>query len=61
MHTQAVEDYLKAIYTLQTHNKKVSTTALAKHLDISPASVTGMIKKLSNMKLVQYKRYQGVT
>ncbi len=61
MYTQAVEDYLKTIYELQTHHKTVSTTMLADHLSIAPASVTGMLKKLAEMNLVDYARYQGVT
>jgi len=61
MKTQAVEDYLKAIYLLQRRQgEAVSTTALAERLGISPASVTGMLKKLAGMKLVQYEPYQGV-
>lgn len=60
MQTQAVEDYLKTIYELQSQHGKVNTTLLAKHLDFAPASVTGMIKKLADMHLVDYERYQGV-
>ena len=60
MHTQAVEDYLKTIYELQSKQDKVNTTLLAKQLDIAPASVTGMVKKLAAMRLVEYERYQGV-
>ena len=60
MHTQAVEDYLKTIYELQSKQGKVNTTLLAKQLNIAPASVTGMLKKLADMRLVDYERYQGV-
>ena len=58
--TQAIEDYLKGIHELQAREDKVSTSALAKRLQIAQASVTGMIKKLAEMKLVEYSRYQGV-
>ncbi len=58
--TQAIEDYLKAIHELQAREDKVPTSALAKRLQIAQASVTGMIKKLADMKLVEYSRYQGV-
>jgi len=61
VYTQAVEDYLKTIYELQTHHQTVSTTMLADQLNIAPASVTGMLKKLAEMNLVDYARYQGVT
>ncbi len=60
MRTQAVEDYLKAIYELQEETGKVSTSALAEQLGVAPASVTGMIKKLADLNLVVHERYQGV-
>ena len=60
MHTQAMEDYLKTIYEIQQEHGRVSTTALAERLGVTPASVTGMIKKLAKMRLVSYEPYQGV-
>ncbi len=60
MQTQAVEDYLKAIYELQEEGGKVSTTRLSEQLHVAPASVTGMVKKLATMKLVIHEPYQGV-
>ncbi len=58
--TQAIEDYLKTIYNLHTSTKKASTSAIAERLHVAQASVTGMIKKLAEMKLVEYSPYQGV-
>lgn len=52
-----MEDYLKALYELGEEG--VTTQALADALKISPASVTGMLKKLAALKLVAYTRYQG--
>lgn len=60
MLTQAVEDYLKAIFEIERERGKVATTVLAERLDVAPASVTGMIKKLAEMRLVAYEPYQGV-
>ncbi len=60
MHTQAIEDYLKAIYELQDPEGKVTTTALADKLSVTPASATGMIKKLAGLNLVAYQPYKGV-
>lgn len=60
MHTQAVEDYLKTIYEIQHEQGKVATTVLAEQLSVAPASVTGMIKKLADMRLVVHEPYQGV-
>ena len=56
MLSQSVQDYLKTIYKLQ-ENGLVSTTRIAKELDISGASVTGMLKRLAAMKLVDYNSY----
>jgi DtxR family Mn-dependent transcriptional regulator len=58
--TEAVQDYLKAIYALSQHTETVSTSAIADRLGVSPASVTSMIKRLSEQGYVSYQRYQGV-
>jgi DtxR family Mn-dependent transcriptional regulator len=56
------ENYLKHIYKLSKRSEKgVSTNALAERLDTKASSVTDMIKKLAAKKLVDYKKYQGVT
>ena len=61
MQTQAVEDYLKAIYKLAERESKVTTTQLAESLGITPASTTGMLKKLKEMNLAVYAPYKGVS
>jgi DtxR family Mn-dependent transcriptional regulator len=60
MYTVSIENYLKTIYEIQRENGKVSTNALSDKLGVAPASVTSMIKKLSDKKLLTHKRYQGV-
>jgi DtxR family Mn-dependent transcriptional regulator len=57
----SVQEYLQAIYRLQTGHALVSTTNLSAYLDVKPASVTGMIQKLQRQGLVKHKPYQGVT
>jgi len=59
MFSQAVQDYVKTIYKLQDAGP-VSTTEIARELDVSGASVTGMLKRLSEMRLVDYNSYKGV-
>jgi DtxR family transcriptional regulator, Mn-dependent transcriptional regulator len=61
--TQAGEDYLKAIYELSDAGEPISTTQLAKHLKVQPASVTGMLQKLAlnQPPLLVYKKHHGVT
>ena len=61
MITQEREDYLKAIYKLQAHESPVRTTAIAEALGVEPASVTGVIKRLADLHLLNYERYRGVT
>src|SRR5438105_252835 len=58
--TAAVQDYAKAIYSLETRDGTVSTTALAERLDVRPASVSGMLRKLAVLGLVEHERYHGV-
>lgn len=62
MQTQTIEDYLKAIYELglEGPREKLATTALAERLGVSPATVTGTLKKLARLKLVIHKPYRGV-
>ena len=61
-HTEAMENYVKAIYALQRRgeDKPVSTTALAERMDVTPASVSGMVKKLADRGLVRHVPYKGV-
>src|SRR5215212_4988703 len=56
----AIEDYLKAIYTLGRAQPQVTTSLLAEHLGFKPASVTGMLKTMSDLRLVAYTPYHGV-
>ncbi|MBC8331212.1 MAG: metal-dependent transcriptional regulator [Anaerolineae bacterium] len=60
--THAVEDYLKTIYDLSLTHGRASTTQIAEVLEIAPASVTGMIKRLSTTRppLVEYIKHRGV-
>jgi DtxR family Mn-dependent transcriptional regulator len=60
MATQSVEDYIKGIFKIESAGEKVTTSALAKHLGVGDGSVTDMVKKLSERKLIHYERYQGV-
>ena len=60
MISEAVQDYLKAIYNLQTRGGAVSTSALAEALGVSAPSATGMVKKLAALRLLRHTRYQGV-
>lgn len=56
----SVEDYLKNIYELEASEKRVTTSLLADALNIAPASVTDMIKKLSGKGFLRHVPYKGV-
>jgi DtxR family transcriptional regulator, Mn-dependent transcriptional regulator len=53
------ENHLKAIFHLQQEQGLVTTNALAAALNTRPASVTDMLKKLKDQKLLIYQRYKG--
>lgn len=57
--SQAIEDYLKAIYTLEAEGDKATTSKISAALDVSSASATNMVKRLSKMGLVDYESYKG--
>jgi DtxR family transcriptional regulator, Mn-dependent transcriptional regulator len=61
MLSESMQDYLKTIYELRQRSGRATTNALAEKLGVAAASVTGMIKKLAEMKLVAYEPYQGAT
>jgi DtxR family Mn-dependent transcriptional regulator len=57
----AVEDYAKAIYQLaEQSDGAVSTNALAERLAVTPASASGMVRKLDELGLVEHVPYMGV-
>ena len=59
--TLAEENYLKAIFHLEYANEgEVSTNAIADRMNTKPSSVTDMVQKLGEKKMLVYKRYKGV-
>lgn len=58
--TQSMEDYLKSVYRLTEEGGQVTTQRLADALRISGPSVTNMVKRLHEYKLLRHTRYQGV-
>lgn len=58
--TLAEENYLKTIFHLEIEKKsEISTNAIAESLDTRPSSVTDMVQKLADKKLLIYKKYKG--
>ena len=60
MISESMQDYLKIIYKLSTAGVEVSSSAIAEGLGLSAASVTNMIKKLTDLKLARHTPYQSV-
>lgn len=60
--TAPVEDYLKVIFELEPINDGgiVGTNEIADALGFAPPSVSGMIRRLADLELIEYERYRGV-
>jgi DtxR family Mn-dependent transcriptional regulator len=58
--TDAVQDYLKAIYALESSEERVTTSALAGRMGVSAPSATAMTKRLAELGLVERAPYRGV-
>lgn len=60
--THAIEDYLKVIYELTLGGERATTNQIAERMGVTPASVTGMLKRLSSSDppLLEYHKHHGV-
>jgi len=58
---KSTQDYLKAVYGLRKNGDLVSNAQIAQKLDVAPASVTEMLKKLAEEGYVNYSPYHGST
>ena len=58
--SDAIQDYLKEIYKLGEDGGRVTVTALARALGVSPASASEMVKKLAALELLEHAPYRGV-
>ncbi|HUO50958.1 MAG TPA: metal-dependent transcriptional regulator [Gemmatimonadaceae bacterium] len=59
--TAPVEDYLKAIFELERAGGAAGTNEIAERLAIAPASVSEMVRRLAQQRLLSHRRYRGVT
>jgi DtxR family Mn-dependent transcriptional regulator len=59
MEQKSTQDYLKTIYSLSRNGDLVSTTHISQKLNVTPASVTEMLKQLSEEGYVKYHPYHG--
>src|SRR5437899_5821121 len=57
--SEAIQDYLKSVYKLQSSEGRVSIGELAKDQSVSPASASSMVKKLAALGLLEHEKYRG--
>src|SRR5262249_19829568 len=57
----STEEYLEWIYRLSREQEEFTTTDVARSLKVSPASVTGMVKRLAEKGLIHHEKYHGIT
>jgi len=58
--THAMEDYLKAVYRIRDAAPEVTMQSLSEELGVTGPSVTNMIKRLHELRLVRHSPYRGV-
>src|SRR3989304_151016 len=58
--TRSTEDYLKTIFELELVTGAAQTSAIADALAIAPASVSGMVRRLSESGLLAHVPYKGI-
>jgi DtxR family Mn-dependent transcriptional regulator len=58
---KSTQDYLKAVHSLSKNGELVNNTDLSQRLDVAPASVTEMLKKLADADYIKYSPYHGST
>lgn len=58
--TPSEEDYVEMIYRINLKYNNVKVKDVAKELNIKPASVTKMVKKLNDKNILEYKKYDYI-
>jgi DtxR family transcriptional regulator, Mn-dependent transcriptional regulator len=58
--SDAVQDYLREIFKLQSEGSPVKTSTLARRMGVSAPSATAMVKKLAALGLAEHRPYRGV-
>jgi len=64
MLSQTEENYLKTLFHLtseMTEKAEAGTNELAAHLNVKPATVNDMLKKLKEKKLINYEKYGKIS
>jgi len=59
--SKTAQDYLRAIYKLQSSGVRATTSVLASRMNVTPPSATSMIKRLAGLGLVEHAPYRGAS
>lgn len=60
MSSESIEDYIKAIFQLGKNGDLVQTSAIADRLEVRPASVSNMMRRLATLGFLVHEPYHGV-
>src|SRR5258708_17858037 len=58
--SESIEEYVEGIWRLEREVQNVGTGEIAQYMNVSPASVTTMLKRLAERGLVEHTPYQSV-
>lgn len=58
--TESIEEYVEGIWRLEREVQTVGTGEIAQYMNVAPASVTVMLKRLTERGLVEHTPYQSV-
>lgn len=58
--SHAQENYLKTLYHLSVDKKEVSVNELAKKMELKMPSVTNMMQKMADERLIKYEKYKPI-
>jgi DtxR family Mn-dependent transcriptional regulator len=58
--SDAIQDYLREVFKLETAGERATTSTVAAAMDVSAPSASAMLKRLAALELVEHARYRGV-
>ena len=56
-----LEDYLEAIYNLNVEKGYVSAADISERLEVTPPTVSSMVRKLTDEGYLKHERYRGMS
>ena len=59
MTTERLQEYLETLYKMNENGEMAKTSEIANQLNIAPASVSEMLRKMANEGYIEYESYKG--